>query len=370
MAKEKKELKPLKKANLGLSAFKAKNKLNDGIKDKELEWIKLGSAFHKATGLPGFPKGFVSIIRGHSNTGKSTAMALAAVTCQREGILPVIIDTENSWSWDRAKLMGMEFEEIADPETGEIVNYDGFFLYVNNYHLMMNYGRNAIKNVTQASIEDVAEFCEDMISQQAGGELDYELCFIFDSVGTLNGRKSIESKNNNNMWNAGSYNSAFKSLLGYQIPGSRKENMKYTNTFIAVQKIWLQPNAVGQPTVKHSGGEFWWYNPRIIVHIGGANSNSLKAHTATSNGQSYIIGTECKISVVKHQLTYDGTPLSDKKIVSTPHGFIMPEDINEYKKEHRDYIMDKLKAGSDSIIEYETKGEIVEDDDVSGFSGD
>src|SRR5690606_22695389 len=109
--------------------------------DKPQEWISLGSSFHKATGLPGFPKGTVSLIRGHSNTGKSTAMVQAAVSAQRSGILPVIIDLENAFPWERAKLMGLEFEEIADPDTGEVYDYDGFFIYVNNDHLLNNYGK-------------------------------------------------------------------------------------------------------------------------------------------------------------------------------------------------------------------------------------
>ena len=367
----KKEIKPLAKKDFSLSAFKAKNNLSEGVKDKPLEWIKLGSAFHKATGMPGIPKGYVATVRGHSNTGKSTLLQMAATECQKMGILPIIIDTENAWSWERAKLTGMEFTEVVDEETGEVINYDGFFVYVNNDHLINNYGLKYIKNADEATVEDVAEFCNDMLSQQNDGDIPFEICFLFDSIGTLNCRKTLESKTNNNMWVAGAYSSAFKSLISHKIPSSRKENKKYTNTFIAVQKVWMAPSTMpgGQPTVKHSGGDFWWFNPRLIIHVGGHATNSLKNHTATSGGKTYILGTETKIAVVKCQLTFDGTPLSGNTIVSTPHGYIYKDDIATYKKEKREYILEKLQATEESVVSYEEEG-IITDEDVSGYISD
>jgi hypothetical protein len=29
------------------------------------------------------------------------------------------------WNWEHAKQMGLEFDEIVDEETGEIINYEG-----------------------------------------------------------------------------------------------------------------------------------------------------------------------------------------------------------------------------------------------------
>jgi hypothetical protein len=46
---------------------------------------------------------------------------------KREGILPVFIITEMKWSWEHAKMMGLEIDEIVDETTGEIVNYSGHF---------------------------------------------------------------------------------------------------------------------------------------------------------------------------------------------------------------------------------------------------
>jgi hypothetical protein len=57
----------------------------------------------------------------------------------------------------------------------------------------------------------------------------------------------------------------FESILNFRIPDSRRLSSKYTNTFVAVQKIWLRPNAVGQPTIMHNG-EGFKYGVRMIFH--------------------------------------------------------------------------------------------------------
>jgi RecA/RadA recombinase len=124
-----------------LKDFKNKNGFNEDVKDKELDWIPISKAFTEATGLAGIPKGYITLSRGFSNTGKSTSLMEAIVSSQKLGILPVIIDTENNFSWEHAKDMGLQFDEVIDTETGEVVNYDGFFIFINNEYLIDNYGK-------------------------------------------------------------------------------------------------------------------------------------------------------------------------------------------------------------------------------------
>lgn len=72
-----------------LKAFKNENNLS-GAKEKELSWFILPEAFQDATRLPGIPQGYVSAIRGHSNTGKSTIKLELIKAAQRQGVIPVV----------------------------------------------------------------------------------------------------------------------------------------------------------------------------------------------------------------------------------------------------------------------------------------
>lgn len=116
-----------KSFNLG-NFKKKKGFANASVKFKEQGWIPLSKAFQDITSLPGIPTGHITLLRGHSDTGKTTALIEAAVNAQKMGILPVFIVTEMKWSWEHAKEMGLEFEEVKD-DKGTVIDYEGHFLY-------------------------------------------------------------------------------------------------------------------------------------------------------------------------------------------------------------------------------------------------
>ncbi len=347
----------LGKKTFSLDKYKDKKGLDEGVTEKPLEWIRLSDSFQSITGLPGVPKGYITLARGFSNTGKSTTMLETAVGCQKAGILPVIIDTENSFDWNHARDIGLEWEEVVDEDTGEI-KYEGFFIYVNNDYLINHFGKLKDKNRDEAVIEDVAAFMETMLEDQAKGDLDVELCFLWDSIGTLDCEQSVTSKSRNNQWNAGALATCFNVLSNHKIPSSRKANRKHTNTFLAVQKIWLD-NMAGAGVVKHKGGEAMFYAARLILHFGGVQSHGTSRLMATANGRDYSFGIKTKFDVAKNQVT--GVAMKGN-IISTAHGFIEDSKaaIDAYKKEHKDYLLAKLEAPEDaeiSVNEVETDSE-------------
>ena len=77
-----------------LASFKNKKGLDKNVKFKDQEWLPLSKAFQDVTSIPGVPMGHIVLLRGHSDTGKTTAMIEAAVSAQKRRILPVFIITE------------------------------------------------------------------------------------------------------------------------------------------------------------------------------------------------------------------------------------------------------------------------------------
>ena len=116
------------KSKFDLNKFKEKKLLSGNVKFKEQSWIPFSQAMQDALSIPGIPAGHISIIRGGSNTGKTTTAIETVVSAQKMGILPVLIITEMKHSWEHWKTMGFEMNEIKD-DKGEIVDYDGFFIY-------------------------------------------------------------------------------------------------------------------------------------------------------------------------------------------------------------------------------------------------
>lgn len=348
--------KPIGKKGFDLNSFKKKNGMDIVVKEKELTWIPMSDAYHEALKMPGLARGYFTSFRGYSNTGKSTAIYEAAAGSQKVGDLPVIMETEGNWSWEHFRNIGGQFEEVVDEETGEVIDYVGDFIFMNGDDLMKRY-----QNVDYASgkegnkplrfepiIEDIARFMTELLDLQENGELDRDLCFLWDSVGSLNGFQSVMSKSSNNQWNAGSMETAFKSLVNHRLPSSRRMGKKYTNTFAVVQKIWLDNmNTV----IKHKGGEAFFYSPRVIVHFGGILTHSTVKLKATSGGETYQFGIETKVRCEKNQV--NGIE-EQGKLASTPHGYWNPKEIDSYKKEHKAYILARLNTESaDFTIERE-----------------
>ena len=212
-----------------LNAFKNKKGLDKNIKFKDQEWLPLSPAFQDVTSIPGIPLGHIVLLRGHSDTGKTTAMIEAAVSAQNNGVLPVFIITEMKWNWDHAIQMGLDID-ITKDETGEIIDYSGNFIYID---------RETIN-----SIEDVAVFILDLMDEQKKGNLPYDLLFLWDSIGSVPCEMSLKSNKNNNEWNAGAMSTQFGNNVNQKITLSRKESSPFTNTLVCVNKVWtLKPES-------------------------------------------------------------------------------------------------------------------------------
>lgn len=351
MAKEVKG--PLKKSGVvekkvfNLSDFKKKFNLNHSVKDQDLTWIPLSKSYHEALGIPGFARGYVQIVRGYSNTGKSTAIYEGVAGAQKIGDFPVIIETEGNWNWEHARNIGVKFTEVVDEATGEIVDYEGDFLLFKGGDLLREYGKYDYSTSkegtkflrTEPVIEDVSRLIDDLLEAQINGDFPRNIAFFWDSIGTLNCFKSVMSKSSNNQWNAGAMESAFKAILNFKIPDSRREGKEFVNTFVAVQKIWLDNE---NKVIKHKGGEAVFFASRLIIHFGGILTHSTTKLSATSLGKEYQFGVETRVRCEKNHVN----GIEQKgKLASTPHGYWNPAELDDYKKQHKDFINEKLGVG-------------------------
>lgn len=361
---------PLKKKEVkqkpSLASFKEKmgfSTLKSSSADKELEWIVMPKAFQDVVKLPGIPQGYITTILGHSNTGKSTLINHAIASAQKQGLIPVIYDTENNFDFTYAISMGMEAEpvygDIVDEETGEvhegIVDYDGNFLYFNNKRLVERYGiHDHLKGVDlskprkDAVLEDIAYSIRELLEAQDNGDIAAGFLFIWDSIGSIISQKSLNSKVGNHMFDAASISEAFTDLLNNKIPGSRKVSEPYTNTMIVVNKVWMDSmtNPVAPPSIKQKGGNTFVYAQRLSILMGGQLGPSIKKLTAVSKGLTYQYATQTKIKVMKNQLPAPFTLTYEGEIVCTPTGFIAADKdaLDAYRKEHATEFLKQLNA--------------------------
>jgi len=337
------------KKSFSLDKFK-KNKglANTSIKFKEQRWIPLSKAFQEITSIPGIPEGHITLLRGHSDTGKTTALLEAAVSAQKMGILPVFIITEMKWSWEHAREMGLDFQEVVDESTGEIVDYEGFFIYTDRGQ--MN------------TIEDVAAFILDLIDDQKKGDLPYNLCFFWDSIGSVPCDLSVRSNKNNNEWNAGAMSTQFGNNVNQKILLSRKEGSPYTNTLVCINKVWtMKPESpMGMAKLQNKGGMSMWYDATLVVTFGNITNPGTSKIKAIKSGLQVEFAKRTNIQIEKNHI--NGIQ-SRGRIVMTPHGFIFDDKkaIDKYKDEHKDRWLTLLGTVDFDLIEEGSMEEDIRD---------
>jgi len=350
---------PLKKKEIkkfDIGAFKKKIS-SAPVADKPMEWIIMPKAFQDALHLPGIPAGYMSGVRGWSDTGKSTIKNCLIAAAQKQGILPIIFETEGNFDFKYAIDCGMEATPVmgVDEETGEerVTDYEGNFILFNNAAICdycgdMDYSTGTKKSTkrTVAVIEDIAYIINDLIDKQESGELPMPLLFVWDSVGSIGSWKSYTSKAGNNMFDAGALSVAFNNIINARIPGSRSQTSEYTNTFFVVNKIWLDSmNSVGgAASIENKGGKSFFYAMRLLIHVGGVAKAGTKRLKATYKGDDYQYGVVSKISIAKNQLptpfnvTYSGT------ICCVHNGLCGEDELNDYKKAQIPEIMERMAA--------------------------
>ena len=326
------------KGAFSLEKFKEKKLLSSSVKFKPQRWIALSEAFQETTSIPGIPQGHIVLLRGHSDTGKTTALLEAAISAQKAGVLPVFIITEMKWNWEHAIQMGLEVDPVIDEETGEILDYRGFFIYVDRETLQ--------------SIEDVAAFILDLLDEQKKGNLPHDLLFLWDSIGSVPCELSIKSNKNNNEWNAGAMSTQFGNGVNQKIVMSRKESSKYTNTLVCINKVWTQKpeSPMGQPKLMNKGGFAMWYDATFVVTFGNITNAGTSKIKAIKGGQQVEFAKRTNVQIDKNHINGITTR---GKIIMTPHGFIVDEEkaLKKYKDEHSDEWSRILGGGDFDVIE-------------------
>ncbi len=341
----KEKAKSIVQSSFSLGKFKKKKGLDStSVKFKKQEWIPLSKAFQDILSIPGIPTGHITLLRGHSDTGKTTALLESAVYAQKMGILPVFIITEMKWSWEHAREMGLAFNEVVHETTGEVVDYDGFFLYVDRGSL--------------SSIEDVAVFIADLLDEQEKGHLPHDICFFWDSIGSIPCELSVRSNKNNNEWNAGAMSTQFGNHINQKILLSRKESSKYTNTLVAINKVWtMKPESpMGSPRLMNKGGNSMWYDASIVITFGNISNPGTNKIKAIKDGKQVEFAKRTNAQVEKNHISGVTTR---GKLVMTQHGFIEDDKkaIDTYKNNHKDHWLSLLGSTDFELVEEEDEFE-------------
>jgi hypothetical protein len=334
---------PIKK-KVGPSDFSLiRKKFSSSEKYKEQKYFDLGEAFQKSTGLPGPAMGQINMLLGHSDTGKTTALIQTAIDAQKKGILPIFIITEQKFSFEHCKQMGLEtnYIEEVDEETGELQAYwDGFLMYKLGFEF----------------IEQPFAYITEILDAQKSGEIPYDIVFLWDSIGTIPCEMSFNGKGGN-QHTARVISEKWGMGLAQRITSSRKESYPYTNTMIFVNQPWVElpENPYGQPKIQPKGGNSIYLSCALVFLFGNQKSSGVSKISAVNKGRTVNFAIRTKVGILKNHM--NGLGFADCKILATTHGFIEDDKkaIDKYKNEYKQFWSQNFDDTTDFELVEETQ---------------
>jgi hypothetical protein len=313
-----------------------KDKFSSKTKYKEIDFYYCGESFSKACGLPGPVMGGINMFLGHSNSSKTTAMILAAVDAQKKGHLPIFIITEKKWSWEHAIELGLNVTKNEDGEwLGEFIFNDSF-----DY------------------IEQATEFVNDVLDAQDKGEINQNILFLWDSVGSIPCKMTYDGKGGK-QHNASVLADKIGMGIHSRISKTKKDSAPYYATMVVINQPWVElpDNPFGQPQIKAKGGEALWLASSLVFLFGNEKKSGINHITATKNGRTITYAIRTKISILKNHV--NGISFKDGKIIAIPQGYIddTKEALEDYKKKYSKY-WNEIIAGDGDL---EIRDEVIED---------
>ena len=300
---------PVVKKKFGsLKDYKIKNNIKD-VDYKPQEWIDMSPAFKHVTKLPGIPMGHAVMNFGQSDVGKTTMAIEAGAHAQKQGILPVLVLTENKFSWERAAVMGLERDEC--------IVFDGV-----------------------RTLEEGVSRIKSVLLDQKKGELKYDLLFLWDSIGMTptEAEWKVQEEDGGKtamMVAAKVIRAQFLRDLVPKINETRRKEVPYTNTLLVVNHAYAAPPSppatIG--SLKPYGGDGLYLACTLVFRQGGIMSRSSKVK-ATKDGDKVAFAIKSALVVDKNHIT---NVAATGNILCTDHGFILDDKatIDAYKKEYK-----------------------------------
>ncbi len=277
--------------------------------EKPAKYVVLPPELQACIGnLPGLPLGDITEIWGDSDTGKSTVLMKAAVACQEQDVIPVVIIKEKKHREARFRLMGFDAEK-------------------------------AIVNLACGNLEEIFQFIGTIIAAVNKGKLPKDVMIFVDSFGNANCKAALkinpdgttESKNVH-MQNAKVFSEEMTTLAD-KINETRYETSPHYIGLVYVNHTYDKPVKVGGQTfVKKQprGG-----NKRKYVASLEISTKRIKSLKAIVNGVQQDFGFLTKVTVIKNHI--NGIYNSGILVITEDEIFANEKGaINDYKARNKE----------------------------------
>jgi RecA/RadA recombinase len=276
------------------------------------EFIRMKDYFATAVGVPGFPCGGISQIIGKSDSGKTTMMIEAMVSCQRAGGIVYFIDSEHKFPWDRFEAMGgVAADVIVLPVDSLEDAWDAWWKIGKQ---VLGVREEGILRLTDADGKVTAEVPVDR---------DIQVLAAWDSVAASVANRILEEEG------AGDAHVAVEAKINNKSVRKMKKLVK--NARIAalfINHSYMTMPMMGPPEEVVKGGEEMYFMSSLIIKL--VKGEKID-RDVTVGGEKFKqkIGRKSRIEIFKGHLS--GRSTNVVMNVCAP-GMLTNDELAEYRK--------------------------------------
>lgn len=284
------------------------------------DWIKMPKPIRDVMGTPGLPCGLITMVYGKKDCGKTTFATEALASCQREGGISILLDTEHKYSMKRAKAMGLEKPIIIRANTIE----EAFDKFVAMINFLKNAGQYVVMKPFKTKGEEYAigqvieeDVYNDLSASHKGNvkrELKYahrKVCCVWDSLGATPSMAELdENVEDFSMTAAKVIKGRLRKLLYYI------KDMKVA--FVIINQVYANMNRFGKKTTPY-GGSGPEYHSAVILEFTKMGGIRPPGHKSPEP----MCGITTEVEVVKNHLAQ---PFKRAEIEVDWRGFVVDRE--------------------------------------------
>ena len=288
---------------------------NSSIKLTCSKFLELEPHLSDALALPGLPFGQITQVYGKKDAGKSSFLQQCIVSCQKQGVLPILILTEPKFDAERIrKYMG------GDPEELLIIQVDS-----------LEDGFSKMDRLL-TDLKDGFIVCEDLEGNDFKVDLgDSDVFFFWDSIGGTISTAEMEYAIEDHDKDMGRFAKALKSMVKKIWQKIVKCNDKAGALFL--NQVWTSRTHTGIAVEKPYGGESVQHYYALEVRLKKSSEISMQM-----SGKKTAIGYNTEMIVMKNHLS----PIRNRTpLCAVASGLILKDKLNDFKKTYLKLLKEK-----------------------------
>lgn len=351
-----------------VSDIRTKTSSNHSYKQKEI--LEFSDALQEALNLRGIDFGSLVRLVGKSDTGKSTeALMICKKALEQEKAIPVYIDLENKFNFERAKFIGLPIKKVKiNLDSGETVSedqegyddfngddisitYEGDIIHIDKNGLSEKYHTDPTELVTA---EDVMNYMMELFKYQkkmSEKGIIINFLFIIDSYDRMHSKRWLDQiggtksdlaatsdkSKAQNQADVQYKNNILEIINDALIKKTKSKSIPFSNALILINNGY--DFTVGtQSTLKATGGHKAKHLMDLDIFFGGKLGEGISVVKKMFKGVDYEVGKQVKVEAVK---THSGVEkaISKGSIINTAFGSIPNSELNDFFDNNKDFFV-------------------------------